>query len=59
MVALGSLTDDELIRYCLQIDTLTVLENELLRRFEIAVDTLNEDSFPEPQPWARILVDTE
>jgi hypothetical protein len=43
MIYLRNLTDDELIRYCLQIDTLTPLENELLRRLEIAVEVLNDE----------------
>jgi hypothetical protein len=36
------MSDDELIRYCIGLDTLTVLENELLRRFESMVDELEE-----------------
>lgn len=35
---LRNLTDEELLRYCLSLNELTVLENELLRRLEILLD---------------------
>lgn len=40
-VCLGSLTDEELIREAFNRETLTMLENELLQRFEHAVRELS------------------
>ena len=38
MIDVRSLTDDELIRYCIAQSELTVLETELFQRFEALVD---------------------
>lgn len=41
MLDLRSLTDEELIRYCIQLGTMTPLEEELFGRLEANVDIVD------------------
>jgi flagellar motility protein MotE (MotC chaperone) len=51
-----SLTNEELVRYAIQQDRLTVLENELVHRLEALIEEREEFVFPE---WARALIEPD